>query len=94
MRAKGYVFPKVEPTPSIFLSPSTEGEDKKKRYKTIKIVRELHSGRLLTPEEQKEGGLKFVRVSKEELLQRRKQAKEAKEAEEVDEAKQEPGEKK
>lgn len=97
LRAKGYVFPKVEPTPSIFLSPSSEGEDKKKRYKTIKIVRELHSGRLLTPEEQKEGGLKFVRVSKEELLQRRKQAKEDKEAEETkeaDEANQETGEKK
>lgn len=91
LRAKGYVFPKVEPTPSIFLSPSSESEDKKKRYKTIKIVRELHSGRLLTPEEQKEGGLKFVRVSKEELLQRRKQAKEAEEAAKTN---QETGEKK
>lgn len=94
LRAKGYVFPNVEPTPSVFLSPSSESNDKKKRYKTIKIVRELHSGRLVTPEEQKEGGLKFVRVSKEELLQRRKQAKEAREAKEANGAKQETGEKK
>ena len=94
LRAKGYVFPNAEPTPSVFLSPSSESNDKKKRYKTIKIVRELHSGRLVTPEEQKEGGLKFVRVSKEELLQRRKQAKEAREAKEANGAKQETGEKK
>ena len=93
-RAKGYVFPNAEPTPSVFLSPSSESNDKKKRYTTIKIVRELHSGRLVTPEEQKEGGLKFVRVSKEELLQRRKQAKEAREAKEANGAKQETGEKK
>ena len=94
LRAKGYVFPNAEPTPSVFLSPSSESNDKKKRYKTIKIVRELHSGRLVTPEEQKEGGLKFVRVSKEELLQRRKQAKEAREAKEANGSKQETGEKK
>ena len=94
LRAKGYVFPNAEPTPSVFLSPSSESNDKKKRYKTIKIVRELHSGRLVTPEEQKEGGLKFVRVSKEELFQRRKQAKEAREAKEANGAKQETGEKK
>ena len=94
LRAKGYVFPNAEPTPSVFLSPSSESNDKKKRYKTIKIVRELHSGRLVTPEEQKEGGLKFVRVSKEELLQRRKQAKEAREAKEANGVKQETGEKK
>ena len=94
LRAKGYVFPNAEPTPSVFLSPSSESNDKKKRYKTIKIVRELHSGRLVTPEEQKEGGLKFVRVSKEELLQRRKQAKEAREAKESNGVKQETGEKK
>lgn len=94
LRAKGYVFPNAEPTPSVFLSPSSESNDKKKRYKTIKIVRELHSGRLVTPEEQKEGGLKFVRVSKEELFQRRKQAKEAREAKEANGVKQETGEKK
>ena len=94
LRAKGYVFPDAEPTPSVFLSPVNENEDKKKRYKTIKIVRELHSGRLITPDEQRKGeesGLKFVRVSKEELLRRRKAAKEAKEAKEV-ETKQETGE--
>ena len=94
LRAKGYVFPDAEPTPSVFLSPVNENEDKKKRYKTIKIVRELHSGRLITPDEQRKGeesGLKFVRVSKEELLRRRKAAKEAKEAKEA-ETKQETGE--